>query len=164
VVVWLALILAALLLAGWLAAAWETKTVVLVRHAEKEPGDTTDPGLSPAGSARAERLARMLSDASVDAIFVSQYRRTQQTAQPLAAALGLQPVVVPAEEQDRLVELLRVACDGVRVVVVGHSNTLPAIAVALGARLGPVDEADYGGFWVVTVSRLRGTQALTLRY
>jgi phosphohistidine phosphatase SixA len=106
----------------------------------------------------------MLSDASVDAIFVSQYRRTQQTAQPLAAALGLQPVVVPAEEQDRLVEQLRDASDGETVVVVGHSNTLPAIAEALGARLGPVDEADSGGFWVVTVSRLRGTQALTLRY
>jgi len=158
----LALLLVWGVAAGWLAAAWGTTTVVLVRHAEKVGGD--DPGLSDSGRARSERLASLLADAGIDSIYVSELRRTHETATPLASALGLEPVVLPARDGEQLVERIRDGDSGDAVLVVGHSNTLPEIAGRLGAELGPVGDDDYGGLWVISVSRLRGTRAVALRY
>src|SRR5437773_8048647 len=65
-------------------------TVIVVRHAEKniEPANP-DPDLSPAGQARAQELARMFGDAGVNAIYATQFKRTQQTVKPLGDRLGL---------------------------------------------------------------------------
>jgi phosphohistidine phosphatase SixA len=95
---------------------------------------------------------------------VSELRRTRETATPLASALGLEPVVVPAGDGEQLLERIRDGDSGDAVLVVGHSNTLPEIASGLGAELGPVGDDDYGGLWVISVSRLRGTRAIALRY
>ena len=73
----------------------------------------------------------MLADAGVDAIFVTEYQRTQQTAAPLAARDHLKPVVIPANETGALIKTIRELKSGV-VVVVGHSNTVPAIIAGLG--------------------------------
>lgn len=54
----------------------------------------SDPVLSAQGEQQAEALARHLAGEAIGAIFVTPLRRTQQTAAPLAAALGLEPVVV----------------------------------------------------------------------
>ena len=69
--------------------------VVLTRHAEREPAGA-DPGLSVAGHKRAKLLASMLADSGIDAIFISQFVRTKQTATPLASHLGITPVVLPS--------------------------------------------------------------------
>src|SRR5476651_1595762 len=75
-----------------------TTTVVLVRHAEKALGTIEDPPLSPEGEQRSERLAQMFGDSAgagrLDAIYVTNTRRTQQTAAPLAARLHVVPVVL----------------------------------------------------------------------
>jgi len=155
------LVVAALAM-GWLAAGWGTTTVVLTRHADKAGGE--DPGLSEVGQARAEALARVLAEAGVDAIFVSEARRTRDTAAPVALVTGIEPVVVPAKEIETLVDLVKAHHKGEVVLVVGHSNTIPAVAEALGADIGSIDEADYGGLWIVSFSRLRGTRVLELRY
>jgi phosphohistidine phosphatase SixA len=159
----IASVVAVVLAGGWLVASWGSTTVVLVRHAEKLSEDR-DPGLSEAGQARAERLAGMLRAAGLDAIYVSEARRTQETAAPVAAAAGVEPRVVPAEASSRLVRRLKWRHRGDVVLVVGHFNTLPEIADRLGAAIGLVDEQDYGGLWVISYSRLRGTRLLTLRY
>src|SRR3990172_10886646 len=70
-------------------------TVFVVRHAEKGP-ESPDPALTPAGQERARALARVLADASVLAVFVTEFKRTQETAEPLAAALGGGPTPLPA--------------------------------------------------------------------
>src|SRR3989454_12480696 len=65
-------------------------TVILIRHAEKviDPNNA-DPDLSPAGQTRAQELVRMFGDAGINAIYATQYKRTQQTVKPLADKLGL---------------------------------------------------------------------------
>src|SRR5258706_2170501 len=65
-------------------------TVILIRHAEKniEPNNP-DPDLSPAGQARAQELVRMFGDTGINAIYATQYKRTQQSVKPLADRLGL---------------------------------------------------------------------------
>ncbi len=122
--------------------------VVVVRHAEKLPArsDTdTDPALTAAGLARADRLARSLRDADVVAVYATGYRRTQQTAAPTAKAHGLavQPydARVPADDFARQ---LRAHHPGGTVLVVGHSNTVPGIVAALcGCLVPPMSEAEY---------------------
>ncbi len=79
--------------------------VFLVRHGESAavvPGvpipsvdGHDDPALAPDGLWQAERVGHRLADQRVDAIYVTPLRRTQQTAAPLAAKLGLTPIVVP---------------------------------------------------------------------
>src|SRR5882672_5663247 len=74
-------------------------TVIIVRHAEKniEPNNP-DPDLSPAGQARAQDLVRMFSAAGVNAIYATEYKRTQQTVKPLADSLGLPVAVIDAKK------------------------------------------------------------------
>jgi 2,3-bisphosphoglycerate-dependent phosphoglycerate mutase len=75
--------------------------LLLVRHGESAPARDDqpfplvdgqgDPGLSPAGREQAFRVAERLEHEDVAAIYVSNLRRTAQTAAPLADRLGLEP-------------------------------------------------------------------------
>jgi phosphohistidine phosphatase SixA len=138
------------------------KVVVLARHAEKEDG--SDPVLSEAGLARARALAHVLSRLPVDAIYTSQFVRTRMTAQPLAEATGVVPEVVDAGDVPGLVE--RITSGAARtVVVIGHSNTVPAIARALGVPdVPPIPERQYDDLLVVRLSEDGSATLLPLRY
>src|SRR4030088_2657357 len=83
-------------------------TVILIRHAEKmvDPNNT-DPDLSPAGQARAQELVRMFGDAGINAIYATQYKRTQQTVRPLADKLGLPVNQVNAKNTGDLLAQIR---------------------------------------------------------
>ena len=139
----------ALLLAS--APAVAARAVIVVRHAEKatEPGD--DPELSIAGLDRAIALTRFLRHNKVDAIFTSELKRTQETASVLARQRSITPVVVKADDTKGLVaQILALPKDAV-VVVVGHSNTVPAILNALGVPdKVTIRDDEYGRVFVVT--------------
>jgi broad specificity phosphatase PhoE len=123
--------------------------VVLVRHAEKAAEPADDPPLTPAGLERARALVPALKDAGVTAIIISDTLRSRATAEPLAQALGLLPIVVGSSGGDAASRAAAVAAevrrhpDGV-VVVVGHSNTIPAIVAALGGpRLPDIPDKEF---------------------
>ena len=135
----------------------EPTTIFIVRHAERADvasGSPTtmasDPDLSEAGRLRAESLGNALQDAAITAIYVTEYKRTQQTAAPLAKATGVSVTIVPAKETDALVAKLRSSTGN--ALVVGHSNTLPEIIKALGVTT-PVTVADsaYDNLFVVAL-------------
>lgn len=106
--------------------------VVLVRHAERAAEPAGDPALTPAGEQRAQALAQALAGLRVNAILTTQYRRTRDTAAPLAKALGLQSQVIDAKAGHvQAVAEAVLAQTGV-VLVVGHSNTVTAVLAALG--------------------------------
>ncbi|HSU86244.1 MAG TPA: phosphoglycerate mutase family protein [Chthoniobacterales bacterium] len=133
------------------AAAAQPRVIFLVRHAERAaisghvPSDT---GLSEVGRARAEALAQALKDAQITAIYTSEYKRTKETAAPLAQSLGIRPEVIPGDDVRSLVKRLNASRGN--VLVVGHSNTLPQIISALGvsARV-TVAESDYDNLLLV---------------
>lgn len=107
--------------------------VILVRHAERAAEPKSDPALTPEGEQRAQALAQALAGLRVNAIVTTSLRRARDTAAPLARLLGLQPQVVDARgaaHVPAVVDTVR-AQSGV-VLVVGHSNTVPAILAALG--------------------------------
>ncbi|MCH8620423.1 histidine phosphatase family protein [Undibacterium sp. TS12] len=134
-----------LLLISLIATLWHSDTsaepelIILVRHAEKAPDSDKpgDPGLSAAGQARAQALAAALQHSGVTQIFTTQYRRTRETAQAVATANGLAVQAIEARRGESAAHVAEVTA-AVRagsgtVLVVGHSNTVPAIATALGA-------------------------------
>jgi hypothetical protein len=109
-----------------------------------------DPGLSDAGRARAESLAATLKDAGVTAIFVTEFRRTRETAAPLAKLLGVEPQAMPSRDTPALIARLKSARG--HVLVVGHSNTVPEIVKGLGVSTAvTVGDADYDNLLVVTL-------------
>ncbi|WP_460832446.1 SixA phosphatase family protein [Lysobacter humi (ex Lee et al. 2017)] len=128
-------------------------TFVLVRHAEKASDDPRDPTLTEAGQRRAERLAWSLRQRPVTAVYATPLRRAQQTAAPVAREHGL-PVTTyeAAASPVETAQALRAAHASGTVLVVGHSNTVPAIAAALcGCAIGPIAETEYGRRITLTV-------------
>ncbi len=119
-------------------------TIVLVRHAEKDPqADARDPGLSEEGRARAQRLARMFAASGVTHLFASEYHRTQDTLAPLAERAQKKVEVTPGAKTADLLKALDALPGGSIAVVAGHSNTVPAIAAHYGVLLaGTVKSAQ----------------------
>jgi broad specificity phosphatase PhoE len=148
------------------AAAFAQPAIFLVRHAERADagmaaGSNADPDLSEAGRARAESLAAMLKDARVAHIFVTELKRTGQTAAPLAKRLGIEPTVVAGKDIPGLIERVKGASGN--VLVVGHSNTVPAILKALGVNEAvTIGDAEHDNVFVVT--RSSRPSLLRLRY
>ena len=145
-------------------------TVILVRHAEKAqiPGEKDVP-LSPAGEARAGRLSAILSDTTLAAIYVTDLKRTQQTAAPVAGRQKLVPLVRSRTDAAAYVAALaaelKARPESETVLVVSHSDTVPAILAALG-KVAPVtlEETDYDSVFVVRLSATAAPSVLRLSY
>ena len=124
--------------------------VVIVRHAEKATNGGNDPELSSAGRARADALVRILKDSGITAIFTSEFKRTQETAVPIATSIGITATVVPAKDTAALVAKLR-QLNG-NALVVGHGDTIPNIVKAIGINsLINISDEDYSELLIVTL-------------
>jgi phosphohistidine phosphatase SixA len=141
----------------------ETRTVFLVRHAEAA-STAADAVLTPAGQKRADCLGKMLKEAGIKQIFVTEAKRTQQTAAPLALALKLTPTVVPAKESNKLIRDLLYSGGG-NILVVGNNDALPFVLARVKAgTVPPIGENEYDRMFVTTSIEGGATQASTLRY
>ena len=166
---WGGILLVAAAIAYWHTAT--TTTVVLVRHAEKQIGTISDAPLSPQGEIRATRLAQMFGDAEtfgrVQQIYVTDTRRTQQTAAGLAQRLGLTPVIVEARTSnpDLARRVLRENRGGLAIVV-GHSNTVPQLVAQLANRdsVPAIGDEEFDTMYVVTVPTIGRASVLRLKY
>lgn len=138
-------------------------TVILVRHAERDDGVDT---LNEAGMERAQELRRMLTDAGVDVIYASTYYRTQQTAQPLADALGLELHIYDPNKLNELVYLINDKHKGQTVLVAGHSNATPMTVNELGVRpaIENLEHHVYDHMFIVTYSKHRTPKLVTLKF
>src|SRR5215475_11096235 len=105
------------------AGADAAPVIFIVRHGEKASTGDNDPDLSPEGQKRADALARILKDSQITSVFVTEFRRTQETAAPTAKAAHVRPTVISANDIDLIVEKLRNLSGN--ALVVGHTNTIP---------------------------------------
>jgi broad specificity phosphatase PhoE len=104
-VIWKAVAaLAAVITVGACSGSPQVRSITLtfIRHAESESNaqqvintDVPGPGLTEQGQGQAEELAHQLSRNNFDAIYASDMIRTQQTAAPLAHALGKSVEILP---------------------------------------------------------------------
>jgi len=151
-------------------------TVFLVRHAEKENEPKQDPPLKKEGVARSQELAHMLSTAGIKAIYTSQFVRTKQTAEPLAAKTGLSAIVLtlkPNPDNPRLIaeestaELVNKILErpGDSALVIGHSNWIPDVIKMLGGDVVPtIDEQKFDDLFIVTVYGKGKAKVVQMKY
>lgn len=127
-------VIAAVLWLATASAASAYQGVFVVRHAEKASATDPDTVLSMQGEDRALALARLLRNSKVKQVFVSDTKRTAQTAEAFTDQHGLTPTVHPAKDTKGLVAKIKATPKDVVVLVVGHSNTIPEILKGLGVK------------------------------
>ncbi|WP_165852062.1 phosphoglycerate mutase family protein [Mucilaginibacter terrenus] len=143
------------LLSNFGAFAQKT-TIWVVRHAEKDAAtvqNPNDPGLSPEGRKRADALAKLLKREKIKAIYVTKYKRTAETARPLAEQAKILPRVYGDSLRTFAATILKNFA-GNNVLVVGHSNTVMQLLDAFGAEMPfeTLDEDDYDMVFKITVT------------
>lgn len=150
------------------ATASPPTVVLLVRHAEKAAQPAQDPPLTEAGAARARALVQVARDAGVTAIITTQFERTRKTAEPTATALHITPEVVeagPVPQHAKATVDRILAHGGGTVLVVGHSNTIPAIVGALGApQPRELCDSEYDQLFVVILGDTGPPRLIRSRY
>ncbi len=155
---------------AWFFELQATTTVIFVRHAERTTEPADDPLLSLAGQQRAAELARQLVDADVvagiDAVYATPYRRAIDTAKPVADALGLPITSYDAADIETIMEQIVRKHKGKIVLVIGHSNTLPALIGNMGAskKVPVIDENEYDNIYIVSIPWFGKTKTIRLRY
>lgn len=155
---------------AWFFESQATTTLLFVRHAEKAAVPEDNPGLSTAGTQRALELKRVLADldvvAGVDAIYVSQYRRTVDTARPVARAAGIEPRLFDVANVEQAVVDIVDRHKGKIVLIVGHSNTIAPMIAELGGskKVPPIADAEYDNLYIVTIPWFGKVKTLRLRY
>ena len=137
---------------GALACVPKGTTIYVLRHAEKSNDDPRDPSLSPEGLERAQALATAIPPARVDAVYATEFLRTQQTVFPLAEKARLVPEVYSSKDPSKLLRQVKEKHQDQTVVVCGHSNTVGEILAGLGVRERvSLSESDYGDLYVVRI-------------
>lgn len=148
-----------LLVAAWAVVGASTTFIVVARHAEPVSGGGADPQLSVAGLERAVRLAQTFGTQqrgqSLDAVFVTQWQRSSQTARPLATRLALPVITLPADDVDALERRVYADFRGGHVLVIAQGERVPAIVAAFGAgaQVPPLADDDYGTAYLIAVPR-----------
>lgn len=136
------------------------RTLYIVRHAEKDTG--SNPALSATGLKRAGDLYRTLRKKKIQLIFVSQYRRTAMTADSLRIYQNIDTVQYKADATgDKLFETMAArAGKAKRILIVGHSNTVPAIirkAGVEGYTIRELPETEYDNLFIVEQKKGKAT-------
>lgn len=155
---------------AWFFESQATTTIIFVRHAEKAAVPDEDPGLSFAGQRRVAELTRQLVDADVvagiDAIYATAYRRTQETARPIADALDLPINTYDAADTETVLETILKNHKGKIILVVGHSNTVPELIFNLGAskKVPLIEENEYDNIYVISIPWFGKTKTIRLRF
>lgn len=140
-------------------------TLILIRHAEREnPAVNQDPHLNAAGRARAQELVHVLGKSEIKAIYNSHFIRSKETAQPLAAHLtGV--VRVQLDEPVQIKSDILANRKGKTVLVIGHSDTVPALIGLMGGGSMPnINEPEFDNMFVVTLTSAATARVTKLKY
>ena len=141
----------------------QTSTYILLRHAEKDTsgiGSTmmkADPPLAKEGEQRALRLPEVLKAYTPDAIYSTNYTRTKTTVASLAKKFNKEIELYDPKTLAVFSEQL-LQQKGKTIVIVGHSNTTPALVNLLikENKYATLDESVYNQLWIVTVTDGKG--------
>ena len=154
----------------WPLSVSAQEVIFIVRHSDPPTALSLDEiqdetPLSESGQQRAKMLAERLKDAGITTIYATQAKRTVETAEPLAKALGLQIRIHSYEDTDGLIHRLRSEHEGDRVLVVGHWSTIPLILKALGdPQDTQIERSAYDNLFVVIPNGAEAPTVLHLHY
>lgn len=140
-------------------------TFILLRHAETS-GAGSDPALSAAGQQRAAELVRVLKNVPVQAVYATSYLRTTQTAQPTATDKSLNVQTYDPFAPGPLTDAVLNAYQGQAVLIVGHSNTIPALLNVLTGTndFAQIPDTQYDNLFIVSVFEKGRAKVTHLKY
>jgi phosphohistidine phosphatase SixA len=146
----------------------QKKTIILVRHAEKETSPTTDasdPPLSADGVKRAEQFRKIAGKYRPGAVFSTNYKRTRGTVEALAKKRKVDVQTYDPKNNAELVDRI-MKSKTKRFVIAGHSNTIPGLANMIVKKelFKNLDDAEYGTIWVIRMKDGRVTKTEILQY
>lgn len=145
-----------------------SKLIILVRHGEKaemEGEGNPDPGLSDAGKARAQRLIKTIGKYRPGAFYSTDYARTRDTITPLAQKRKKQVEIYdPRQPADLISKIME--SDTKRVLIAGHSNTVPGLAnlIAKKQLFRNLEESEYTVIWLIRIKDGKITKLELLDY
>ena len=141
-------------------------TVILVRHAEKKIDPSNpDPDLAPEGVERAQEIARAFADTGINAIYATQYKRTQQTVKSLSDRTGVAVTQLDSSQTNELLRRIQTTYRGQTVFIAGHNNTVPAMVSELSGQTYPtIPESEYDNLFIVTIYRFGKAKVVKLKY
>jgi len=169
----LSIFLAVTLGLAWFFNSQATTTILFVRHAEVDPSAAgvanADPPLSARGRARARLLADFVQDidvvAGIDAIYATKFKRTQETAAPIAKRLGLEVHVADPHKVTQFMNRVLRKHKGQIVLIVADADTIaPMIEELHGSKHVKIGPTDYGDLYIVTVPWFAKVKTLRLDY
>jgi broad specificity phosphatase PhoE len=151
-----------------LAQAEKPTRIYLVRHAEKitsNPKDH-DPLLTDSGTKRATALFKKLKQIPLNAIYSTDYRRTQNTAMPTAEKRGKEIKLYNATDLNTAAATILKENKGKQALVVGHSNTVLEMIEALGGQrpIPSIKDQDYDYLFLLTISASGKTKVKVMHY
>lgn len=138
-----------------------TTTYYLIRHGEKDRTTAENPGLVEKGKDRAASWAKYFENIPLEAVYSTDYNRTKETAGPTAQSKSLS---VQLYDADNLYDAeFQETTKGKTVLVVGHSNTTPALVnTIVGENKYPqISDAENGMLYKVVVSE-KGETTVTI--
>ncbi len=154
---------------SWFFEAQDTTTVIFVRYADIVDSDEPNPGLSPAGHRRAAELARVLGEIQnnrVDAIFATQFRHTQETAEPLAKLLEKPVQVVDSNDVRGLRDLVREDYKGKIVLIITDRDAMTRLITRFRGKrkIPPIADTEYDNMYMVIIPWYGKVKTLRLKY
>jgi len=137
--------------------------IYIVRHAEKDTGN--NPGLTAEGHARSGYLAAAFNKCKMkvcfpERIYVTQFRRTQLTADSIRLRSENDTVHYQADNTgDDLIRMLKKHIEDNNILIIAHSNTIPAIINRLGIKNYQLNIADneYDKLFMITYRKRKAT-------
>ena len=125
-------------------------TYYFIRHAEKVDS-SKNPDLSESGLKRAEVWNKIFSEVDFDEIYSTDYKRTVQTVSPTAATQSIQ--VKLYDPKNTLIEDFKQETLGKKVLVVGHSNTIPKFVnqIINQNSFTDIEDTTFGNLYIVTL-------------
>lgn len=140
-------------------------TIYLVRHAEKADDGTKDPPLTEKGENRANALAQLLKDKNIEKIYSTDYKRTRNTAEPLAKLIGVDVEIYQPNDEE-FAKSLKEVVKSTNVLVVGHSNSTPTLVNKIMdfEDFKQLDESVYNMLFVITLDNRNNLKVNTETY
>lgn len=148
------IILGAILTHAQVPTESKTSTFYFIRHSEKNTSNPADkdPDLVEEGVLRAEAWSRVFSLVDFDHIYTTDYKRTRNTALPIAEQKML-PLSYYSPNDFDSVRFMKKNL-GKTVLIVGHSNTVPMMVNALIGKkqYKQINETNYSNLYIINIT------------
>jgi broad specificity phosphatase PhoE len=126
-------------------------TYYFIRHAEKVD-NSKNPDLSEIGFERAKLWNEIFSEINLDAIYSTDFKRTLQTITPIANSKKV--TIINYDPKTIDIESFKKNTLGKKVLVVGHSNTIPNFVNQIIDKniYNDIDDVIFGNLYIVTIN------------